>query len=82
MTDSMNCLYSYLLESRIHDYLPGPAYLQLSIRSSAQESALRAALTPEQTALLETLQETRDCQAHMELQALFCAGWAVFRELA
>lgn len=80
MNDSMNCLFSYILERRLQDYLPGPAYLLLSSRWDTQREALKSCLSPDQFTLLEALMETRERQAQMDLEALFCAGRAVFRE--
>ena len=81
VTDLMQTLFDYTLESLVQNYFPGPAYLKNAAALEQQHSALLELLTPEQQALLEQLEIAEHRHNLMKLEAMFQATFTLAREL-
>lgn len=82
MTDLMQCIYDYVLNTRFTSYLCTDPYRDLDIPLQSGLDHLTQALTEPQRASLRVYLETLEQQRDLELEAMFQAGFSVCREMA
>lgn len=81
MTDALQALYDYTLESRFSAFLQGQNYRDAAELFSRRLDALCQLLPQERRNELDQLCYTLYAQRDLELQAMFQAAWHVAREL-
>ena len=81
MTDLMQLLYNYTLESRVPGYIDHAQFKLEQLRAERLFEKLASALPEPSLQTLENYQDTLSGIYTMETEAMFQAAWKASREL-
>lgn len=81
MTDLMQLIYNYTLESRVPGYIDQAQFKLEQLRAERLFEKLASALPEPALQTLENYQDTLSGIYTMETEAMFQAAWNVSREL-